>query len=169
MDSLSPQLEQLVEERLGRAPRGLRAVAVSDGEGNPVVIRVASIVDGRPFPTLFWLIDPAINLRIDREEAGGTIAGLQRLIDGDESLREQMAEDHRAHIALRDSYLTPEDRSAIARGGFEDALSGRGIGGIADPARIRCLHTWYAAHLVVPNAIGRLLDERWAPQSDRGG
>ena len=168
MESLSPHLERLVEERLGRAPRGLRAVAVSDGHGNPVVIRVASIVDGRPFPTLFWLIDPAINLQIDREEAGGAIAALQRLVDDDPSLRKRMAADHREHIALRDSYLTVADREALAGGGFEAALSGRGIGGIADPARIRCLHTWYAAHLVVPNTIGRLLDQRWSLRA-RGG
>jgi hypothetical protein len=43
--------------------------------------------------------------------------------------------------------------------GFYDNLQVRGIGGIEKPNRIRCLHTWYAAHLVVPNTIGRLVDE----------
>jgi hypothetical protein len=161
MEKLSPDLELLVRERLGRAPRGLRAVAVSDGAGRPVVIRVASLVDGKPFPTLFWLIDPALNLRIDREEAGGTIAVFQRRVDADEALREDMAADHRAHIALRDDYLSDDERVALERNGLLPALTQRGIGGIADPTRIRCLHTWYAAHLVVPNTVGRLLDDRW--------
>ena len=49
-----------------------------------------------------------------------------------------------------------------------EVLQARGVGGIADFTRIRCLHTWYAAHLVVPNTIGRLLDEHWAEES-RGG
>ena len=40
-------------------------------------------------------------------------------------------------------------------------LSNKGIGGIADFCRIRCLHSWYAAHLVIPNTVGRLLDEHW--------
>lgn len=168
-EKLSPDLELLVKERLGRAPRGLRAVAVSDGAGRPVVIRVASLVDGKPFPTLFWLIDPALNLRIDREEAGGTIAALQRRVDADETLREGMAADHRAHIALRDSYLTEEERRTLVRCGLQAALKRRGIGGIADPARIRCLHTWYAAHLVVPNTVGRLLDQRWSCSEDSAG
>jgi len=38
------------------------------------------------------------------------------------------------------------------------ALEERGIGGIAESTRIRCLHTWYAAHLVEPNTIGALID-----------
>ena len=34
-----------VAELLGREPRGLRAVAVSDEQGDPLVIRGASVVD----------------------------------------------------------------------------------------------------------------------------
>jgi hypothetical protein len=73
-----------------------------------------------------------------------------------------MAEDHRRHIALRDGYVSAAERDLLESRGQWSALAGRGIGGIADSSRIRCLHTWYAAHLVVPNTIGRLLDERWA-------
>ena len=46
---------------LGREPRGLEAIPVMDGDGHPRVIRVASLVDGKPFPTLFWLVDAALN------------------------------------------------------------------------------------------------------------
>ena len=42
---------------------------------------------------------------------------------------------------------------------MQAALDERGIGGISEPTRIRCLHTWYAAHLVTPNTIGQLVDE----------
>ena len=48
--------------------------------------------------------------------------------------------------------------------GFGEVLSHTGIGGIADFTRIRCLHTWYAAHLVVPNTVGELLDQWWLEQ-----
>jgi hypothetical protein len=153
---------QLVEQRLGRAPRGLREVAVRDAEGAPMVIRVASVIDGKPFPTLFWLIDPELSLRIDREEAGGTIAALQLRVDSEPDLQRAMAEDHRRHIALRESHIDAAERANLIEHGRWSALAERGIGGIADFSRIRCLHTWYAAHLVEPNTIGRLLDARWA-------
>ncbi len=130
-----------------------------------MVIRVASLVDGRPFPTLFWLVDPELCLRIDRAEASGLIAALQAQVDESETLRAAMRRDHEAHIALRDAYLEEAERASLASAGYLKALEERGIGGIADFFRIRCLHTWYAAHLVVPNTIGALLDDYWR-QSD---
>jgi hypothetical protein len=119
---------------------------------------VASIVDDKPFPTLYWLVDPALNYRIDQLEAAGRITELQAEVDEHESLRSAMAADHRAHIELRNSLMTAEDRARIEALGYRESLTKRGIGGIENPTRIRCLHTWYAAHLVVPNTIGRLID-----------
>ncbi len=52
-------------------------------------------------------------------------------------------------------------RQRLAALGFGEVLDHKGIGGIADRKRIRCLHTWYAAHLVVPNTIGTMLDGWW--------
>jgi len=135
---------------------------VVDGQGGPMVIRVASVVDGKPFPTLFWLLDPHLCLRIDREEAGGTIAALQREFDSSSRLRARAERDHRAHIALRLSYLSDEEQALLEERGQWAAISERGIGGIADFSRVRCLHTWYAAHLVESNIVGELLDARWA-------
>lgn len=159
---MDENLLNIVEERLGRPPRGLREIAVADSAGLPMVIRVASLVDEKPFPTLYWLIDPALCLRIDRAEAAGLIADLQRRIDADPALRESMRGDHEAHIALRESYLTPQDIQQLRSRGLWPALAERGIGGIADFSRVRCLHTWYASHLVVANTVGRLLDDYWA-------
>jgi hypothetical protein len=152
----------VVSERLGREPRGLREVAVRDAQGLPVVIRVASVVDGRPFPTLYWLVDPQLGYRIDRAEAGGLIAQLQARVDREPALRARMREDHQRHIRRRADYLQRDEIALLERSGMWNALSERGIGGIADFSRIRCLHTWYAAHLVVPNTIGALLDAHWS-------
>jgi hypothetical protein len=154
----------IVTQRLGRRPRGLRAVAVADASGLPTVIRVASVVDGRPFPTLYWLIDPALNYRIDRAEAAGTIAQFQARVDADPALQLAMAEDHRRHIARRASYLTDDERAHLHASAQWPAIGDRGIGGIADFSRIRCLHTWYAAHLVEANTVGGLLDAKWSGQ-----
>ena len=150
---------------LGREPRGMREV-IKGEEGEPLVIRVASLVDDKPFPTLYWLVDPALNLRIDRAEAGGLIAALQARVDAQPGLRSSMATDHADYIARRAGYCTADERSRIETLGYAGVLAGKGIGGIGDPTRIRCLHTWYAAHIVVPNTIGRLLDEHWANEGD---
>ena len=146
---------------LGREPRGLEEIAVSDSTGSPVVIRVASLVEEKPFPTLFWLIDKRLCYRIDQVEAAGLILQLQKQIDEDPELRRSMAADHDAHIGLRDSYLSPAIKSRLKALNFDGVLQQKGIGGIADFSRIRCLHTWYAAHLVVPNTVGRMLDQYW--------
>jgi len=167
--SIDQSTHERVAQLLGRKPRGLRAIAVSSPAGEPMVIRVASLIDDKPFPTLFWLVDPDLSYRIDQAEAGGLIKRLQQRVNGDAGLRQAMARDHAAHIALRAAYITALERQRLQQLGMADVLARRGIGGIADCSRIRCLHTWYAAHLVVPNSIGALLEEWWRqlPQLDR--
>jgi hypothetical protein len=162
--TLTPEIVGQVTELLGRPPRGLEEVVVQGVAGAPVVIRVASLVDDKPFPTLFWLVDPALCYRIDQNEAGGLIKQFQQRIDADEELQRAMHADHLAHIALRESYMQPSLRQRMAELGFGAALADKGIGGIADYSRIRCLHTWYGAHLVVPNTIGAMLDAWWDSQ-----
>jgi hypothetical protein len=165
-ESVNDNQRQRVNALLGREARGLRAIAVSGPDGQPRVIQVASLVAGKPFPTLFWLVDPDLNYRIDRLEAGGMIARLQARVDEDPALQAAMSEDHRAHIALRNSLMGDEERTRLEALGFYAGLQTRGIGGIENPTRIRCLHTWYAAHLVVPNTIGRLVDACLAADTD---
>ena len=165
---IAPQVRSRIAALLGREPRGLEAVAVTGADGGPRVIRVASLVDDTPFPTLFWLVDPVLNYRIDRTEAGGLIRQLQARIDADPALQQQMRADHRAHIALRESYISAELRQRFQDLGFGDVLADRGIGGIADFSRIRCLHTWYAAHLVVANTVGGMLDDWWRQEQAAG-
>jgi len=139
----------------------LEDIAVTGLAGEPVVIRVASLVDDKPFPTLFWLVDPALCYRIDQLEAAGLIKQLQRRIDANPDLQRSMRDDHLAHIALRDRCMHPAVRLRLHELDFGEALVNKGIGGIADFTRIRCLHTWYGAHLVVPNTVGGLLDDGW--------
>ena len=164
--TINAEVRGQVARLLGREPRGLEAIAVSAQDGSPMVIRVSSLVDDTPFPTLFWLVDPALNYRIDQVEAAGLIKQFQRRADEDPRLQQQMRQDHLAHIALRASFITPATGQRLSELGFSEVLSNKGIGGIADYQRIRCLHTWYAAHLVVPNTIGVLLDQWWQASED---
>jgi hypothetical protein len=154
---------------LGREPRGLEEIAVARPDGGPVVIRVASLVDDQPCPALFWRVDAELNYRIDQEEAGGLIAQFQQRIDSDPDLQTAMRGDHESSITLRDGYLSPALREELVRRGFGEVLGKKGIGGIADCTRIRCLHTWYAAHLVEPNTVGRMLDDYWQAQEGGNG
>jgi uncharacterized protein len=151
--NLAPHVVDQVAVLLGRQPRGLEEIAVTGPAGEPVVIRVASLVDDRPFPTLFWLVDQL--------EAAGLIKQLQQRINADPNLQRTMRNDHLAHIALRDHCMPSLIRLRLEELGFAEALVNKGIGGIADFTRIRCLHTWYGAHLVVPNTVGGLLDDWW--------
>jgi len=154
----TPAQRDRVATLLGREPRGLRAIAVADTEGEPIVIRVASVVDEKPFPTLYWLVGRELCLQIDRLEAAGWIARLQARVDQSALLQRAMRGDHQQHRMSRDSFLTGEEAQFLEQRGMRAALDERGIGGIAEVDRIRCLHTWYAAHLVSANAIGALVD-----------
>ena len=166
---ITADLSDRVARLLGREPRGLEDIPVSREDGTPMVIRVASLVDDKPFPTLYWLVDPQLCYAIDRVEAAGLIKVLQARINGDSELQSAMRDDNRAHIALRDNYLSEATRERLDALGFGEVLAAKGIGGIGDFTRIRCLHTWYAAHLVVPNTVGRLLDQYWAEEGAAEG
>jgi len=153
------QWHDFVTERLGREPRGFCDVSAFNDDGLPAVIRVSSVVDEKPFPTLFWLIDEGISLKIDRLEAAGWIAKLQQEVNESEAIKNEMKVAHNAHNRLRDVFLTKAEIALLTSRGMMSALSNRGIGGIQEPDRIRCLHTWYAAHMVEPNCIGGAIDQ----------
>ncbi len=148
-----------ITDALDREPRGLREIVGWNDAGQPAVIRVAPVVDGKPFPTLYWLIDPQWNLLLDRLEASGQIAALQAMVDQSATLRSRMREDHALYRDARDRFMTLEEKQFLEAGGMMSAFTERGIGGIVDPDRVRCLHTWYAAHWVQPNSIGGLIDD----------
>lgn len=160
-DPISENDFNAVKVLLGRSPRGLKAISVRSLSGDPVVIQVSSLVNKKPFPTLFWLVDKLLNYAIDQIEASGYIAELQACIDQSPALQETMVEDHKVHIQLRDSLMSVSEQQDIAALGFSSVFQSRGIGGIENFTRIRCLHTYYGSHLVVPNTIGTLLDEYW--------
>ena len=167
-NSVTADLRTQIAKLLGREPRGLEEVADYGAAGEPRVIRVSSLVDGKPFPNLYWLIDPALVYRIDCDEAGGLIHRMQKQVDDDPLLQRQMISDHRAHIDLRNGFMSQAIEAQLRASNYYEVLQQRGIGGIADFGRIRCLHTWYAAHLVVANTIGGLLDKHWADIDNAG-
>ncbi len=156
--TIAPAIVNQVAAMLGRTPRGLEDIAVAGPAGEPVVIRVASLVEDKPFPTLFWLVDPVLCYQIDQLEAEGLIKKFQQRVDLEPDLQRGMRDDHQAYMAMRDALMRPEIRRRLQTLGFGEVLKNKGVGGIGDFTRIRCLHTWYGAHLVEPNTVGTMLD-----------
>ncbi len=150
-----------VDQLLGRQARGLESIERRGADGAPLVIRVASLVDGKPFPTLYWLVGAELCHRIDQLEAAGVIARLQARINTDLHSRTSLAVDHWRYAQAREQYMSVEVRDALQRCNWLAPLRARGIGGVSDFSRIRCLHMFYAAHLLQPNIIGCWLDSEF--------
>ncbi|QTP53571.1 DUF501 domain-containing protein [Billgrantia sulfidoxydans] len=152
----------IIAEQLGRAPRGIEAVAATDGEGTPLVLRMAPIVDGKPFPTLYWLCSERLKVAISRIEASGVIKQLEARLRDDADFLAAYHASHRDYVETRWRNMSPAQRSEVERLGYEAVLRERGVGGIANWDQVRCLHTQYAHHLCGSNVIGQWLDAEFA-------
>ena len=70
-----------VTESLGRKPEGLFTVVVRDELDNPRVIRNDPLLaNGRPMPTLYWLVDPLIRSKIGTLESQGGVKKAEKEI-----------------------------------------------------------------------------------------
>ncbi len=147
------ELAQLVAERLGRSPQGSWEVAVWAASGEPVVIRNAPVLDdGRPMPTRFWLIDPALRSAIGRLEAEGGVRRAEAEVDA-----VALAAAHRRYAAERDAAVPPDHAGPRARGGVGGTRQG-----------VKCLHAHYAWYLAGgDDPVGAWVHERLAEAGGR--
>ncbi len=156
----------IIADQLGRSPRGIQALGATDGEGTPLVLRMDPVVDGKPFPTLFWLCSERLKVVLSRLEAQGLIKGLEARLQQDPAFLAAYHASHEDYVAKRWQYMTPLQRSEVERLGYTNILRERGIGGIANWDQVRCLHTQYAHHLCGHNVIGQWLDEEYGVMDD---
>ena len=147
----------IVREQLNREPDGFQEVVRRMPDGTPAVIRVASVVDGVPFPTLYWISNPSLTGMIHKYESDGVTNRIQQMVDEDKAFQQRLSEDNLAYIRKRESYFDKQINSELDRLGIQKSFSKKGIGGVANFARVRCLHAYLAAHTVVPNLVGELL------------
>ena len=125
-----------VAELLGRRPQGHFEVVVRHCDGSPRVIRNAPILDdGRPMPTLYWLVSAHDRLVVSRLESSGGVGTAEAAVDPDE-----LEVAHRAYEAERNR-LIPDDH----RGHRPSA----GVGGTR--VGVKCLHAHYAYFLAGGN------------------
>lgn len=142
-----PTKEDLVfvTESLGRKPEGLFTVVVRDDFGNPRVIRNSPLLpNGRPMPTLYWLVDPLIRSRIGTLESLGGVKQAEKECDA-----KSLKEAHDRYREERDLQL-PESYSGPQPSG--------GVGGTRKG--VKCLHAHYAWFLAGgDDPVGVWVDE----------
>jgi hypothetical protein len=135
-DPLPPEAA-VVSAQLGRAPREPWRVAVRCPHGRPRVIASPSqLAGGDPFPTTFWLTCPLLAEAASQLESAGGVALWEARIAHDPALAERAL---RADGAYRDA-------RAVESGGV-DACAEVGVGGVAKPLTVKCLHARLAAFL----------------------
>ena len=77
----------VLEDQLGRIPRGVVGIAARSTAGEPLVVATAPrLEDGTPFPTTFYLTHPAYVAECSRLEASGIMAEWTAEIRDDEEL-----------------------------------------------------------------------------------
>ena len=107
-----------------------------------------------PFPTLYWLADEELIKGISHVERDGWIKRFEARIAADPELAEAFRLDHRAYIEERWTLLEEADRPHAERLGLRE----RGIGGLRDFGKVKCLHLHYAHHLAASNTVGMLME-----------
>lgn len=70
---------EVVTRQLGRAPRGVLAIAYRCPNGEPGVVKTAPrLPDGTPFPTLYYLTHPVLTAAASRLETTGLMREMNR-------------------------------------------------------------------------------------------
>jgi uncharacterized protein len=135
----------LVERQLGRPPRAFRRVVARCPFGAPAVTEQWPYDDaGDPFPTTYYLTCRYVVAAVARLEAAGGVEGWSEQVEQDPGLAAAVAA------------ATAEQRSVrheLARGrsGSDGGASlDLGIGGSANPGRLKCLHAHVAYALARP-------------------
>ena len=145
-----------VSRHLGRPARGVLGIAARCVCGEPTVVATSPrLEDGTPFPTLYYLTNPAATAAVSALEANGEMSRLGALLEADEELRA-------AYLRAHESYLS--DRNQIEVVAELDGISAGGM-----PTRVKCLHALVAHALAAGpglNPIGDLALEAadWSPQ-----
>src|SRR5699024_10263890 len=123
----------ILEEQLGRIPRGVVGIAARSASGEPLVVATAPrLEDGTPFPTTFYLTHPAYVAECSRLDASGIMAERTTELSADEDLAGAYAAAHRAYLAVRSEIGSAAGLAEV------DEIKDYSAGGM--PTRVKCLH-----------------------------
>ncbi len=114
--------------------------------GLPSVIETHPVIDGEPFPTLYWLTCTRAISAIGSLEAAGVMRDLTAQLAEDPAFAAEFARAELDYVARRDA-LFPLGSAGGIGGGPSD--------------RVKCLHAHYAHHLVCDcNPVGAWVTEQ---------
>lgn len=164
---LSDSDQRYITDRLGRAPKGVVAVAACDRQGRPSVITNAPLIREAerwlPFPTLYWLVDPVLSTAVAEAERKGGVRAIERALQEDDALMAKHLEDNRRYAAERWALLSDAEKTLAEEHGLVGVLRDSGIGGVANHKTVKCLHAQAAYHLARQgggSAVGRMMADQ---------
>ena len=144
-----------VSRQLGRPARDILDVAARCVCGRALVVKTKPrLGNGTPFPTLYYLTQPAATAAVSTLEASGVMARYQALLAEDEAIARQYQKAHENYLAEREAIEDVEEIKDFSAGGM--------------PTRVKCLHALVGHSLAKGpgvNPIGDLaLSElSWSP------
>ena len=116
-----------VTRQLGRPARDILEIAARCVCGRPLVVKTnPRLADGTPFPTLYYLTQPAVTAAVSTLEATGLMARLQEQLGEDEDLQAAYTSAHNGYLEEREAILEVEEIKDFSAGGM--------------PERVKCLH-----------------------------
>ncbi|UCH48473.1 MAG: DUF501 domain-containing protein [Betaproteobacteria bacterium] len=153
--SVSNADRKRVEELLGRPPECAFEVVLRDESGDPVVIRNAPLLyNGRPMPTLYWLVGETARRAVDHLESDGGVRRASDMVDAAE-----LAAAHARYAAERDAAIPA---------GYAGPVPYGGVGGTRHG--VKCLHAHYAWYLAGgDDPVGSWVAEQLAPSAGTAG
>lgn len=135
-----------VEQQLGRAPRGIVAIAHRCPCGAPDVVRtLPRLPDGTPFPTTYYLTCPRVTSAIGTLEASGLMREMEARLAEDPELAAHYRAAHAAYLSDREALGQVEEIDGVSAGGMPD--------------RVKCLHVLAAHALAAGPGVNPLGDE----------
>lgn len=150
MESICCEDLLAIKKQIGRSPKGISRVVRRCKHGYPALIESRPVIDGKPFPTLYWMTCPFLVKAVSRLEALGWISNLEELIAKDSVFRERYLKAHKEIQDKRAKLTNDENIRAI--------LSKVGSGGIRDLRRVKCLHLHLSDFLAgIDNPVGEIV------------
>ena len=145
-----------VTRQLGRPARDILAIASRCVCGRPLVVKTKPRLDnGTPFPTLYYLTQPAATAAVSTLEASGYMVDLQSLVQNDDEISAAYLAAHQQYLAEREAIEVVEEINDFSAGGM--------------PTRVKCLHALVGHSLAKGpgvNPIGDLALSalEWSPE-----
>lgn len=134
-----------VSRQLGRPARDILDIAARCVCGRPLVVKTKPRLEtGTPFPTLYYLTQPAATAAVSTLEASGYMAELQELLSQDEEIAAGYQSAHESYLAEREAIEQVEEIEGFSAGGM--------------PVRVKCLHALVGHSLAKGSGVNPIGD-----------